>query len=236
MTVTDIQQALKDLGFDSGPIDGIRGRRTIKAIKEFQAKNHLVPDGIVGPKTSAILFKDRNLVKNRESDIPVTIPWVDAAYRLIGTQEKPGQGSNEAILGWAEDLEITSYNDDDIPWCGLFVAYCVGSQLTEEPLPTNPLGARNWKKFGYEVSPRLGAIMVFWRGSPNGWKGHVGFYWAEDNDAYHILGGNQSNSVSVTRISKDRLITARWPHTGLSDDGQIRIAAINGKLLSVNEA
>jgi len=49
------------------------------------------------------------------------------------------------------------------------------------------------------------------------------------------LGGNQSNLESVTRISKSRLITARWPHTGLSVDGQIRIAAANGKLLSVNE-
>lgn len=236
MNVKDIQQALKDLGFDPGPIDGIRGRKTIKAIKEFQAKNNLVADGLVGPKTSAILFKDQEPVKSKEFDIPVTIPWIEAAYSLIGTQEKPGQGSNEAILGWAEDLEITSYNDDDIPWCGLFVAHCVGSQLPEEPLPANPLGARKWKDFGYEVSPRFGSVMVFWRGSPNGWKGHVGFYWAEDDDAYHILGGNQSNSVSITRVSKSRLLTARWPHTALTVHGQIRIASANGKLLSVNEA
>ena len=236
MTVKDIQQALKDQGFDPGPIDGVRGRKTIRAIKAFQTKHDLVPDGLVGPKTSSLLFKDQDIVEDDEFDIPVTIPWIDTAYRLIGTQEKPGMGSNEAILGWAEDLEITSYNDDDIPWCGLFMAHCMGSQLPEEVLPNNPLGARNWKKFGYEVSPRFGAVMVFWRGSPGGWKGHVGFYWAEDDKAYHILGGNQSNSVSVTRISKDRLITARWPYTGLPVDGQIRIAASNGKLLSVNEA
>ncbi len=236
MTVKDIQQALKDRGFDPGPIDGIRGRKTIKAIKEFQVKNNLVADGLVGPKTSAVLFKDQDIVENKDFDIPVTMPWIDAAYSLIGTQEKPGQGSNEAILGWAEDLEITSYNDDDIPWCGLFVAHCVGSQLPEEFLPTNPLGARKWKDFGYEVSPRFGAVMVFWRGSPDGWKGHVGFYWAEDDDAYHVLGGNQSNSVSVTRISKSRLISARWPNSGLAVDEQTRIAAANGRLLSVNEA
>lgn len=236
MTLKDIQQALKDLGFEPGPIDGIRGRKTINAIKAFQAKHGLVADGIVGKNTKAALFKDMQVQDAQEFDIPVTIPWVDTAYSLIGTQEKPGQGSNEAILGWAEDLEITSYNDDDIPWCGLFVAHCVGSQMPEEVLPANPLGARKWQHFGHEVSPRLGAIMVFWRGSPNGWKGHVGFYWAEDDDAYHILGGNQSNSVSVTRIAKNRLITARWPDTGVEDDGQIRVASANGRLLSVNEA
>jgi len=82
----------------------------------------------------------------------------------------------------------------------------------------------------------LGAVMVFWRGSPNGWKGHVGFYWAQDNDAYHIIGGNQANSVSVTRIAKTRLLSARWPQGGLSSDNITRLAANNGRLLSSNEA
>lgn len=236
MNVRDIQQALKDLGFDPGPIDGIRGRKTIKAIKEFQAANNLASDGLVGPLTRAILFKEGEPALEMEFEIPITMPWMDAAYNLIGTQEQPGRGSNQAIMGWAEELELTSYDDDDIPWCGLFVAHCIGSQLPEEGLPTNPLGARKWKNFGYEVSPRFGAVMVFWRGSPSGWKGHVGFYWAEDDDAYHILGGNQSNTVSVTRISKHRLLTARWPQTALSVDGQMRLASANGKLLSVNEA
>ncbi|PSU45851.1 TIGR02594 family protein [Photobacterium frigidiphilum] len=236
MSIKTIQQALQDQGIDPGPIDGILGRKTVRAIKQFQTSNNLVADGLVGPQTSALLFKGHKRPENSKFDIPVTLPWMDAAFRLIGTQENPGRGSNEAILGWAEDLEITSYNDDDIPWCGLFVAHCVGSQLAEEPLPTNPLGARKWSQFGDEVSPRFGSVLVFWRGSRNGWKGHVGFYWAEDDDAYHVLGGNQSDSVSVTRISKSRLITARWPHTGLPGDVQIRIAASNGKLLSVNEA
>ncbi len=236
MKIKDIQQALKDLGYDPGPIDGVRGRLTIKAIKSFQADNQLVIDGLVGPKTIAVLFKKHLPVSDGMFDIPLSTPWVETAFSLIGTQEQPGRGSNEAILGWAENLEITSYNDDDIPWCGLFVAHCIGLQLPEEGLPANPLGARKWQNFGYEVNPQLGAIMVFWRGSPDGWKGHVGFYWAEDDKAYHILGGNQSNSVSVTRISKDRFLAARWPHTALSIDGQTRLALANGKLLSVNEA
>jgi len=108
--------------------------------------------------------------------------------------------------------------------------------MPDEALPTNPLGARKWNSFGKKTSPRLGAVMVFWRESRNGWKGHVGFYWAEDADAYHILGGNQANSVCVTRISKDRLLTARWPHSGLHVDKVTRIAANNGRLLSTNEA
>ncbi|THB70466.1 MAG: TIGR02594 family protein [Gammaproteobacteria bacterium] len=237
MNTKQIQQALKDAGFDPGPIDGVRGRRTIKAIKDFQAANGLAVDGLVGPITQAALLQgEEPQVEEEEFAIPLTLPWLETAYNLIGTQEQPGAGSNEAILGWAEDLEITSYNDDDIPWCGLFVAHCVGSQMPEEVLPNNPLGARQWEKFGNEVSPCLGSVMVFWRGSRDGWKGHVGFYWAEDDSAYHILGGNQSNSVSVTRVAKDRFLSARWPDTGLEAESIIRLATESGRLFSTNEA
>lgn len=55
MTVLDIQRRLKSLGFDPGPLDGIRGRRTIAAVKAFQEVYGLVVDGIVGPQTRAAL-------------------------------------------------------------------------------------------------------------------------------------------------------------------------------------
>ncbi len=53
MSVTQIQQALKAAGFDPGPVDGIRGPRTIAAIKAFQTARGLTVDGIVGPQTTA---------------------------------------------------------------------------------------------------------------------------------------------------------------------------------------
>jgi len=238
MNVRDIQQALADAGYDPGPIDGIRGRKTIEAIKAFQEANGLTPDGIVGPLTIAKLFPGQAQHSSEEDfSVPSHMPWLHGAFNLIGTREKPGAGSNEAIIGWAKDLNLLSYTDDDIPWCGLFVAHCIGSQLPQEPLPNNPLGARQWEKFGHvEATPCLGAVMVFWRESKQSGKGHVGFYWAEDNDAYHILGGNQSNSVSVARLSKERFIAARWPNTADNPTPVRRMASVNGQLLSQNEA
>lgn len=47
----DIQQALKNAGLYSGPVDGNIGPKTKKAIRDFQAKNGLHPDGKVGPRT-----------------------------------------------------------------------------------------------------------------------------------------------------------------------------------------
>ena len=45
-----LQEKLLTLGFDLVP-DGIFGAITQAAIIDFQAKNGLVPDGIVGPQT-----------------------------------------------------------------------------------------------------------------------------------------------------------------------------------------
>jgi peptidoglycan hydrolase-like protein with peptidoglycan-binding domain len=39
------QQALKDKGFDPGPIDGVDGPKTDAAVREYQEKNNLVVDG-----------------------------------------------------------------------------------------------------------------------------------------------------------------------------------------------
>ncbi|QYY33781.1 TIGR02594 family protein (plasmid) [Cupriavidus pinatubonensis] len=235
MNTRKIQETLLATGFDPGPIDGVRGRQTIAAVKSFQKVNGLTVDGIVGPKTAMALFHDAPPAP-KKFDVPDSLPWLQTAFDLIGTRQKPGHGSNEAIIGWTTPLGILNYNDDDIPWCGLFVAHCIGSQLPEEALPNAPLLARAWRKFGREITAQLGAVMVFWRNSPTGTLGHVGFYWAEDDEAFHILGGNQSDAVSVTRIAKQRLICARWPSTGLKPMSVSRFANNHGELLSTNEA
>jgi uncharacterized protein (TIGR02594 family) len=235
MDIRDIQKALLQAGFDPGPLDGVRGRKTIQAIKDFQETKGLTADGVVGARTLAALFPDGLPKEEAEFAIPPHMPWLQEAFNLIGTREMPGGGSNEAILGWAQDLKILSYDDDDIPWCGLFVAHCIGSQLPEEALPTNPLGARQWERFGNLEEPCLGCVMVFWRESMASGKGHVGFYWAEDGGAYHILGGNQSDSVSVARVSKGNFLKARWP-THVANPGRIkRTADQSGRLLSSEE-
>jgi len=52
-----IQAALKNAGFYDGNIDGISGRKTRRAIREFQKANNLSADGIVGKKTWEVLSK-----------------------------------------------------------------------------------------------------------------------------------------------------------------------------------
>ncbi|MBN9315991.1 MAG: TIGR02594 family protein [Devosia sp.] len=234
MNVLEIQQALHAKGFDPGPHDGIRGRRTIDAIMRFQAANGLVVDGIVGPVTAKVLFT--TFKPSAKPVVGVELPWYAEAWRLVGVTEDGSAGSNQQILAWARDLGIP-YGDDEIPWCGLFVAHCIGSQLTNEPLPTGPLGARSWGRFGNEVKPQPGAVMVFWRGSKDGFKGHVGFYAGEEKGGpYHILGGNQMDKVCVTKVARDRFLHARWPSTVPAANGKALVVAADGKPVSTNEA
>lgn len=207
-SVREIQQALKDKGFDPGNIDGVWGRKTIAAVKKFQAEHGLDVDGIVGPRTTAALFGSTAAAP--VSDNGSILPWYEEAKHLMGTKEVLGSKSNPDILDWAKDLHI-EYAGDDIPWCGLFVAHCVGATLPEEPLPANPLGARQWERFGDATQPRVGAVMVFWRNSPQSGLGHVGLYAGEDDTAYQILGGNQTDSVSLAWLKKSRFLSAHWP-------------------------
>ncbi|MEK6714558.1 MAG: peptidoglycan-binding domain-containing protein [Candidatus Omnitrophota bacterium] len=56
----EIQTALKNAGYYSGPIDGDIGPKTKKAIEDFQQANGLAVDGKVGRKTWAVLSKSLN--------------------------------------------------------------------------------------------------------------------------------------------------------------------------------
>jgi peptidoglycan hydrolase-like protein with peptidoglycan-binding domain len=49
--VRDLQQALKALGHDPGPIDGAFGDATESAVKAFQQEREITVDGIVGKVT-----------------------------------------------------------------------------------------------------------------------------------------------------------------------------------------
>ncbi len=54
-TVKKIQRRLSDWGYYSGAVDGIYGSGTEAAVKKFQKKNGLTPDGVAGPATLAAI-------------------------------------------------------------------------------------------------------------------------------------------------------------------------------------
>lgn len=156
------------------------------------------------------------------------------ALDLYGTLEAPGEKDNPTILGWAAELGEdmgAPYAHDSIPWCGLYLAI-VAKRAGKAP-PKIPLRALAWAGFGAPSSvPMLGDVLVFTRKG----GGHVALYVGEDPHAYHCLGGNQSDAVTVTRIAKSRLFVARRPSYRVQPANVRRVFLSPAGALSQNEA
>ena len=53
--VTELQTRLKRWGYYTGAVDGVFGAKTESAVKAFQRRNGLTPDGVVGERTAAAI-------------------------------------------------------------------------------------------------------------------------------------------------------------------------------------
>lgn len=226
-TVLEIQRALLARGYDIGKAgaDNILGRDTTAAIAKFQKDKGLDIKwpGTIGAKTLAALGLAGDAVTDKKG-AAVSV-WVAEARRLLGLHEVRNAKTLDKLL---------RMDTSEIPWCGGFVGYVIGATLTREPLPANPLWARNWLKLGDTVpssAPALGDVATFSRGT----GGHVGFVVGHDATALHILGGNQSNAVTIARVAKNRLLGLRWPKTGGARGPTLPKTKIGGTL-STNEA
>ncbi len=162
------------------------------------------------------------------------VPWLKEAIRLLGTTETPGPGNNSVIIGWARAIGgwiASFYKSDSTAWCGLFVNHCMA--IGGAPVIQDGLGALNWAKYGKPLKYAVpGAILVFKR--PGG--GHVGFYVSEDDQTYHVLGGNQGDKVSIARVAKERCVAVRWPGNAILPSDLTRVKKKFDGRISTNEA
>lgn len=230
--IARVQRALRAKGFDPGPIDGVWGRLTRAAVVRFQQSAGLQGLGVVGPKTRAALFGERPL--DGVGDNRGAPPWYALAETKRGLHERRDNG---ILSRWLRSDGKTLGDPAKLPWCGDFVETCIAVTLPDERIPGNPYLARNWMGFGEPLSrPALGAVAVFWRGRRDGISGHVGFYAGEDANHVHVLGGNQSNAVTVARLGKDRLLGYRWPSTYPMPRTGTIARGPDGVPISVNEA
>lgn len=235
MDTTALQRALAALGRNPGPIDGKFGALTRKALVSFQANASLKADGIAGPKTEAAL---REALAAIDKPLPVPTrpappPWYQELLRRKGLHEVRDRSG---LMAWLRSDGKTLGDPAKLPWCGDTIETAIALTLPTEPLPSNPYLARNWLKFGVPLGrPALGAVIVFWRGSKTGTSGHVGLYAGEDAEAYHVLGGNQSNAITIARLDKGRVLGFRWPAKfPLPKGGPVHLTKDGG--LSTNEA
>src|SRR5690554_574887 len=131
------------------------------------------------------------------------------AAKEIGVSQIAGPEHNERILQYARDIDMNWLNDDETPWCSIFmnwVAKKAGYSMS------NSAAARSWLNVGTAIhDPEPGDVVVFWRGKRDSWTGHVGIFtgFSFDGNRIYTLGGNQRNSVTISAYPKERLLSFR---------------------------
>ena len=136
--------------------------------------------------------------------------WYTLASNEIGTRET-GNNSGPAI---ARYRQLAQCGADHDPWCAIFVnamfALCEQPSVAGTKSPSSQ-SFRNSNNFVKLAGPALGAVVVFWRGSPDSGLGHVGFYRGESAESVYVLGGNDDNMVQIEPITKKQLRGYWWP-------------------------
>lgn len=140
----------------------------------------------------------------------------DIAQRFIGIKEVPGMESNPMILAMLK-LDGDWPEDDKVPWCSAYMNHiCWLLRLPR----SKSLRARSWLNVGYGIElheAKLGFDVVILRRGKEpqpgpeiiAAPGHVGFYAGHQPGIIELLGGNQGDSVSVSRYDAKRILGIR---------------------------
>lgn len=138
-----------------------------------------------------------------DGDEPI---WLTIARGEMGIKEwKPGDNPRIVEYHKSTNLHQDYAEKDETHWCSSFVNWCLEKAGYEG---TDSAWARSWNNWGRKLShPQVGCIAVFKRGSNSG---HVGFYLGETGSTIRLLGGNQSDAVSIINHPKSKLLSYRW--------------------------
>lgn len=146
----------------------------------------------------------------------LTVTALSMAERFIGIKEAPGAADNPAVLAMLQ-LDAKWVRSDDVHWCSAFANYVCW--LLNLPR-SKSLAARSWLKVGtpisiHEAKPGFD-VVVFSRGTgPQPGPqvldapGHVAFFAARSPGMVRVVGGNQSDAVTIAVYPADRVLGVR---------------------------
>lgn len=108
LAVKAIQQELTILGENPGPIDGLFGFKTAVAVKNFQTKKGLVPDGHCTFKTNAAIFLPR--IYRIEQALGIPAHYLKGMVRWESAYDPGATGPNEIDSGLVQ-INLEVYTD-----------------------------------------------------------------------------------------------------------------------------
>lgn len=181
--VKEAQEKLTEHGFPCGTIDGIFGKNTDTATKDFQRARGLTVDGIIGPKTWAELDKDSKIgrkitrfIEWLKQQIGCIYVWgaqgeTDISEAWIRKRETSTDNANRAIKFWKSQLAKGFKNLAAYDCSGLIVKWLLDNGLITSDMSSRGLYSACKKITREELAP---GDLVF---RHNGIKiHHVGVY------------------------------------------------------------
>lgn len=138
-------------------------------------------------------------------------PWFQWAMHEVGTVEGPNNTGPE-LARYAQLAHCGSPGD---AWCAIFANAALEASSIVGTRSASSQSYRHNPGFIQLPGPALGAIVVFWRGTPDSGLGHVGFYRGEDATRIWTLGGNEADMVQIEALPKSAqsfgLVGYWWP-------------------------
>jgi len=133
--------------------------------------------------------------------------WMAEAWRELGQSELSGAAHNPRIVAMFHELGHPDQGGETA-WCAAFVGACLERTGVSS---TRSLRARSYLDWGAPMdAPQVGAIVVLSRGNDPA-LGHVGFLVGMTTTHVLVLGGNQSNAVTVTPFDRGLVLGFRAP-------------------------
>jgi peptidoglycan hydrolase-like protein with peptidoglycan-binding domain len=136
--VAALQVGLRSRGLYQGPIDGLDGPGTAKAIRKLQKRAHITVDGVVGPQTRKALGR---FARHRFGSRPLELGrkgWDVASLQFQLAEHGFPSGGFDGIFGRHVDAALKRFQE----WAGLTSDGVAGpatlGALTARP-PTIPL-------------------------------------------------------------------------------------------------
>jgi uncharacterized protein (TIGR02594 family) len=133
------------------------------------------------------------------------------ARSYLGTKEIKGSADNPKIMEMYRTVGHDWVEHDEVAWCAAFVGHCLEKAGFAS---TRKLNARSYLTWGEKVAgleqAREGDVVIFTRGTSSA-TGHVAFFLKTVGSQVEVLGGNQSDGVTIARYPKSRLLGIRRP-------------------------
>lgn len=132
--------------------------------------------------------------------------------KLYGTAEVAGSKSNPELLSIMQKHNKQADDDSTTAWCGIMMAEAFDRAGLIASVPQGYMSARSWLKLPNQATleaAEIGDIVIFWRGTPDGWQGHVACFVNRIGANVFVAGGNQGDRVSIAQYGIDRILGIR---------------------------